>query len=295
MGESDPRKAEERAAEHGSLQTSRRLGTVTGARVIGTMVHLEVQVPEWKKAGPGQFALLQAEDSDCFLGRALSISDQSGEMVSFLVAPLGKGTRELCSLTAGSGVWVVGPLGNGFDVDAIAAGAERVLLVGGGAGIAPFPLLVKELVKCEEPASRGAGGGRPDIVVLAGFRDAGQAMCGNTLAESVSLAGASGATCSYEAVMEDESAGPAERASDLLERTLRSGDHVVVCGPEAMARAVWDVCRPVPEVRVWFSLETNMACGVGSCHGCVIELADGSYARVCREGPVFSGEEVFGE
>ena len=49
-----------------------------------------------------------------------------------------------------------------------------------------------------------------------------------------------------------------------------------------------DVCSAVPDVRAWFSLETSMACGVGSCHGCVITLADGSMARVCHDGPVFA-------
>ena len=48
-----------------------------------------------------------------------------------------------------------------------------------------------------------------------------------------------------------------------------------------------------PGVRTWFSLEANMACGVGSCHGCAIALADGSFARVCHEGPVFPGETVY--
>ena len=37
-----------------------------------------------------------------------------------------------------------------------------------------------------------------------------------------------------------------------------------------------------------------MACGVGSCHGCVIPLADGRLDRVCYEGPVFTGEALFG-
>jgi dihydroorotate dehydrogenase electron transfer subunit len=37
-----------------------------------------------------------------------------------------------------------------------------------------------------------------------------------------------------------------------------------------------------------------MACGVGSCHGCAVPLADGSFARVCHDGPVFLGETVFG-
>ncbi|WP_084711085.1 iron-sulfur cluster-binding protein [Syntrophaceticus schinkii] len=35
-----------------------------------------------------------------------------------------------------------------------------------------------------------------------------------------------------------------------------------------------------------------MACGVGACVGCVCQGADGSYLRVCHEGPVFEAREV---
>jgi dihydroorotate dehydrogenase electron transfer subunit len=79
-----------------------------------------------------------------------------------------------------------------------------------------------------------------------------------------------------------------------LARRLLAGDRLAVCGPGAMASAVWELCRHTVGVHAWFSLEANMACGVGSCHGCVLQLADGSYARVCHEGPVFSGREIFG-
>jgi dihydroorotate dehydrogenase electron transfer subunit len=79
-----------------------------------------------------------------------------------------------------------------------------------------------------------------------------------------------------------------------LSSELLSDDRVAVCGPEAMARAVWSACSAVKGVESWYSLETAMACGVGSCHGCVIPLADGSLARACLEGPVFAGEDVWG-
>jgi NAD(P)H-flavin reductase len=152
-------------------------------------------------------------------------------------------------------------------------------------GIAPFPLLIETLVV----SRRGL-----EVVMLAGFRDAEQARGGEVLERAVLRASQAGLSCRYDKVVEDGSSGPAERVTDLLARHLRPGDRVAVCGPEAMAKAVWQLCASAGVVGVWFSLETNMACGVGSCHGCVVAMADGSYARVCREGPVFSGLEVFG-
>jgi dihydroorotate dehydrogenase electron transfer subunit len=266
----------------------RRLpGRVIASEPLGSMVRLRVLVPGWTGAAPGQFALLDADSSCCFLGRALSISAQTGEEVSFLLAPVGVGTRGLCSLDEGSSMWVLGPLGNGFDVEALSVGPGRTLIVGGGVGVAPFPLLLSHL------AQRCADEGR-EVIVLLGFRDAEQALGAGPLSEAAARLGREGLRCRLEVVTEDGSSGSAEKVTDLLRRHLKPGDRVAVCGPEAMARAVWCICSAAPGVKAWFSLEANMACGVGSCHGCVVGLADGSYARVCHEGPVFAGEEVFG-
>src|SRR6185312_981397 len=62
-----------------------------------------------------------------------------GEL-AFLIDPIGPGTRALCTLALGDEVGVLGPLGNGFDLD-----VERPLLVGGGIGVAPLPYLSERL------------------------------------------------------------------------------------------------------------------------------------------------------
>ena len=275
---------------------ARVLGRVESKSPIGAMVLLRVRVPGWDQARPGQFAMLQAEGSDCFLGRALSVCEQSEETVSFLIAPVGVGTRELCSLAVGEALWVLGPLGNGFDLKCLTEGSGRAVLVGGGAGIAPFPLAVSELGRLASTGGLKVGPpGELAVLVLAGFKDSHQSLACELLTDSVARVVEDGLACSYEEALENHPGRTSELVTELLARHLRSGDRVAVCGPEAMARAVWDICRAVPDVKAWFSLEANMACGVGSCHGCVVPLADGSYARVCREGPVFPGEEVFGD
>lgn len=283
------------------MERCRTLGRVVTDRRLGAMVRLTVRVPGWPGSRPGQFVLLQAEPSGRFLGRALSVSDETGEEVSFLVAPVGEGTRELCRLRSYDPVWVLGPLGNGFDVDALVDSPGRAVLVGGGVGVAPFPLLLRHMALRyrerfpdpvgEEPGSVAAAG--PEVLVLLGFRDRAQSDGAVPTQEVVSSIGTGGLRCRLEVATEDGSRGPAEKVTDLLGRHLRHGDRVAVCGPWAMTTAVRDVCIRVSDVETWFSLETNMACGVGSCHGCVVVLADGSQARVCHEGPVFGGKELF--
>jgi NAD(P)H-flavin reductase len=62
-----------------------------------------------------------------------------GEL-TFLIDPTGPGTRALCALQPGDAIHVLGPLGNGFDLD-----VDRPLLVAGGIGIAPMPYLAAAL------------------------------------------------------------------------------------------------------------------------------------------------------
>jgi dihydroorotate dehydrogenase electron transfer subunit len=282
-------------------ERGRVLGRVTGNDSRGRLSWLTVAVPAWIGARPGQFALLQAELSCRFLARAFSVAHEATNGVSFLIDPVGEGTHELCDLGPGDPVWVLGPLGNGFDLDEIVSGgsppepsetslggASRLLLVAGGVGVAPFPLFLSRLADHETARAL-----RPEVVLLAGFLDASQAQAVVPLEAAVARANAAGLACRLAVASEDGSLGPPRKATDLLERELRPGDRVVVCGSAAMSAAVWQVCCTVEGVHAWFSLEANMACGVGSCHGCAITLTDGSFARVCHEGPVFPGDTVF--
>lgn len=74
------------------------------------------------------------------LPRPMSLCLAPRGELAFLVDPIGPGTRALAELEPGEEVDVLGPLGNGFDLD-----VERPLLVGGGIGVAPFPYLSERL------------------------------------------------------------------------------------------------------------------------------------------------------
>lgn len=286
---------------NGSL-SRRLLGHVVSSRSLGSMVQMTVSVPGWPGARPGQFAMVQAEPSRCFLARPLSVCDEAGETLAFLIAPIGDGTNELCGLPPEAPVWVLGPLGNGFDLEALARSGRRVVVVAGGVGIAPFPLLLSRLaehyrhISPSLPGARGGGpAAQPEVLVLLGFRDSRQREGAAAVTGVVSRLPAEGLKCEVEIAVEDGSQGPPARVTDLLRRRLQPGDQVVACGPWGMCEAAWHLGSRAADMEWWFNLETSMACGVGSCHGCVITLADGTYARVCHEGPVFTGRQVFGD
>ena len=87
---------------------------------------------------PGQFFMLEAPGR--LLPRPMSLCQAPPGELGFLVDPIGPGTRTLCTLDEGTEIHVLGPLGNGFDLD-----LDRPLIVAGGIGIAPMPYLVEAL------------------------------------------------------------------------------------------------------------------------------------------------------
>ena len=88
---------------------------------------------------------------------------------------------------------------------------------------------------------------------------------------------------------DDGSAGEAGTVVAALARRLDAGaryGRVLGCGPDPMLRAAARLARE-RGLEAELSLEEPMACGVGVCLGCVVELADGRYVPSCKEGPVF--------
>jgi dihydroorotate dehydrogenase electron transfer subunit len=124
--------------------------SVTGSEPVGPYTLLRVDRGGLEAGFPGQFFMLEAPGR--VLPRPMSLCLAGDSELAFLIDPVGPGTRALCALGPGDELQVLGPLGNGFDLN-----VERPLLVGGGIGIAPLPFLSAAL------------GGPPAIL---GFRSA---------------------------------------------------------------------------------------------------------------------------
>ena len=112
----------------------RGLRSVTGTEQIGPYTLLRVESGDLEHGIPGQFFMLEAPGR--VLPRPMSLCLAAAGELAFLIDPIGPGTRALCALEPGNELHVLGPLGNGFDLD-----VERPLLVGGGIGVAPLPFL----------------------------------------------------------------------------------------------------------------------------------------------------------
>jgi dihydroorotate dehydrogenase electron transfer subunit len=83
---------------------------------------------------------------------------------------------------------------------------------------------------------------------------------------------------------------------DSLDQKARSEVEIFACGPHPMLEAVAAIAHQ-QEIPCQVSLEEFMACGVGACAGCVVEVKDDrgtNMQRVCVDGPVFPAEQIFG-
>ena len=116
----------------------RELRSVRGAERVGPYTLLRVDRGDLDAGIPGQFFMLEAPGR--VLPRPMSVCIATAGELGFLIDPIGAGTCALCELDPGDRLHILGPLGNGFDLD-----VERPLLVGGGIGMAPLPYLSQRL------------------------------------------------------------------------------------------------------------------------------------------------------
>lgn len=214
---------------------------------------------------PGQFAQLEIKGSaQTFLRRPISIHyvDRQQNQIWFLVQTVGDGTRQLAKMQVGVSLNVVLPLGNGFTMPTDAS--SRVLLVGGGVGVAPLLYMgavMKE--KGMEPTfllgARSAG----DLLQQDKFKALGRVFV----------------------TTEDGSEGEKGFVTQHSLLQQEKFTQISVCGPKPMMVAVARYAKTV-NTPCEVSLENMMACGLGACLCCVEDTEMGNVC-VCKEGPVF--------
>lgn len=219
---------------------------------------------------PGQFVHLRVSvGADFLLRRPFSVHRATDETIEVLYQVLGRGTRELSERRSGDVMDAIGPLGHGWQVP---EGASHVLLVAGGLGAAPLGMLAERL------------SGRGVAVSVAQGAPTAARLVGRDLFESVARR--------VEVATDDGSAGERGFVTRLSERLIGEDrpDHVCVCGPEVMTRAVAAQAASAG-IPCQVSLERLMACGIGACLSCVVTTTSGR-KRACVDGPVFDAEEV---
>ncbi|HMO05484.1 MAG TPA: dihydroorotate dehydrogenase electron transfer subunit [Kiritimatiellia bacterium] len=228
---------------------------------------------------PGQFVhVLVPHLGESILRRPFSVFRAEGDRLAILYKDVGRGTRTLTYLRHGETLSLVGPLGRGFPDPA--PGLFPVL-VAGGYGMAALHICAQR-----SPVKGVAFfGGRTaaDILCVKEFEALGWTVIVTT---------------------EDGSLGHQGRVTDALDPWMAQGGaarkpELFVCGPSGLLKAV--AARALEHRwRAWVSVDNNMGCGVGACLTCVLkvhdhEKGDWTWARACREGPVFAASDIVWE
>lgn len=220
-------------------------------------------LPEMK---PGQFAeILVSDSSTTFLRRPISINfvDKIRNELFLLVQIVGDGTKKISEYNIGNTINIILPLGTSFTLpqDNIA----KLLLIGGGVGIAPMLYLGSELKSSGyNPQFLLGARSKNDLLQLDLFSEFGEVF----------------------ATTEDGSYGESGYVTNHSILATTSFTHIYTCGPKPMMMAVAKYAYD-KKINCEVSLENTMACGFGVCLCCVENTTRGNVC-VCTEGPVFN-------
>ncbi len=250
------------------------------------------------RARPGMFVHIQCT-SGFALRRPLSImrTDPSG-WIEVLYKPVGAGLAALTKRRPGASVSLLGPIGNGFDIpDRV----RYIIAIGGGVGIPPMIFAAQQLRDRADTTVFVYMGSEiefPFTLTKAKLTAPGIEISDKY---SVALLQEWGVAC----LLASRSGLPGTwngTVTDLAESTLsamtpedRSATLILGCGPEPMLAATARLARS-HDVACQIALEEYMACAVGGCAGCTVEVhTSGGTAmqRVCVDGPVFDAAAIY--
>lgn len=218
-----------------------------------------------RTARPGQYLMVWVPGID-EIPLSLAIIDNNG-LSAVTVKRVGKGTEALCRMAEGEYIGVRGPYGNWFKLV-----KGKVVIVGGGTGLAPLLPLAEALVELGSEIYFIAGGEKQkDILFL----------------QKISAL-LTGSRHRFIVTTEDGSYGRRGTATDGFRDVLKEHeiDMVYSCGPEPMMRKVFDLTEE-QGLRIQVCLERIIRCSLGLCGSCVI----GRF-RVCKDGLILTSEQL---
>lgn len=242
--------------------------------ISGGIFSYVIHCPEVaEQAKPGQFVHIKVEGFT--LRRPISICDidKTNGTITIVFAIRGQGTQKMSVINVGDNIDMIAPLGNGFTLPETLGKDERIIVVGGGIGVPPLYITAQAF---PEQTTAILGFRSYDNIILANeFRQMGV----NTI------------TCT-----DDGSIGVKGVVTEPLKEELEKGGvkMIYACGPIPMIKSVIETAAEY-NVPSEVSLEQRMGCGVGACVVCACKIrrnGEELTLRVCKDGPVFKGEEV---
>ena len=276
------------------------------ARILAHSAHpgdqyvLRIHAPRVAaRAQPGSFVHLRCSDL-LPMRRPLSIMRVSSKegWVDFLYKVVGEGTRLLATRQVGENLSVLGPIGVPFEPH---IERPRALLIGGGVGIPPMVFLAEDLRARKTYTSFVIMGSevpfpftaRPSQIIVPGMPPG--VIAAMPLMEDWGIPSRLASQQNYPGCFDGYVTDIARAWLNALAPAQRNEVEIFACGPHPMLEAVARLAREF-ELPCQVSLEEFMACAVGGCAGCTVEVKTPqgpAMKRVCVDGPVFDAASVF--
>lgn len=249
-----------------SINKVRKLhtGIIINIKEINKSVYLlEFSSPTLINIEPGEYVSILCDGLT--LRRPFSVADFSDGKVSVLIKKRGKGSMYLTNLKRGDSIEFSAPLGNTFKIK-----NKKTLLIGAGIGVAPLFYLNKKLKEV------GA-----ETYLAAGFQGVNDIIEGQKI-DFIST--------------DDGSNKNKGSICDYLEKLIFEfkPEKIVSCAPHPVLKIVAQAAEK-HGIESEVCMEKVMACGIGVCRGCVIQIKQGNEIvnkTICKDGPVFDGKEV---
>lgn len=252
------------------------------------------------EAKAGSFVHIQCTAS-LPMRRPISImrTEPKTGMVDFLYKALGEGTRQLAQRKQGEQLDLLGPIGKPFELH---SEYTRPLLIGGGVGMPPMIFVADEIKKqpkdyqpfvilgSEVPFPFTA---QPSQFIVNGIPS--DVTASMPLLEDFNIPCRLASLQGYPGVYEGYVTDLARLWLTALNDEQRKQVEIFSCGPHPMLEAVAKLAEEF-NLPCQVSLEEFMACAVGGCAGCVVEVKTENgpaMKRVCVDGPVFDSRTVF--
>ena len=223
---------------------------------------------------PGQFVLIKTSNTNTpLLRRPFAIFNTNRKQKTFdvLFEVKGKGTKLLANKKKGDTIDIIGPIGNGFNI----RNAKNIIIVAGGIGLASVNLLCNNFAINNKNVHLYYGARSLEYMPVNSFH--------KKIKTSITT--------------DDGSYGQKKFVTEALKEDSYKFDKdyiVFACGPNIMLKKVYKICKS-NNWKCFVSLESHMACGVGACNGCIVDVIINGvkgHKRVCKEGPVFNAGEI---
>ena len=262
----------------------------------GSQYILTIDSPEIAKAtNPGQFVHITVSDA-LAMRRPISIMSVDTENGTFdlLYKVVGEGTRQLAERKIGEVLSVIGPIGNSFEM----TDKKRPLLIGGGVGMPPMIAIAQDIKDSDYQPFVILGSEAPfpfDEKLADNNKHYASATHTMPLLEDWDVECRLASLQNYKGVYQGYVTDLAKVYLDGLSVDELAQVEVYSCGPHPMLEAVAKLAKEY-NLPCQVSLEEYMACAVGGCAGCVVEVQTDTgpaMKRVCVDGPIFDATTVF--